>query len=60
MPLQEKVLVEKDLQSNSKAFHLIVDFNQVSFPTLSFPTPEKSVIHDGMNKQLDTVKGKGM
>ena len=34
MQIQEQVLVEKKLQSSSKAFHLTVYFNNVSFPTL--------------------------
>ena len=34
MPLQEQVLVEKDLESNSKASHLTVDFNHAFYPAL--------------------------
>ena len=34
MPLQEQVLAEKDIQVNSKVFHLMLDFNHASFPVL--------------------------
>ena len=70
MPLQEQISMEKDLQSNSKSFHLIVDFNHSSFLTLKKTKAnyyvtynvlsKKSVIYDVINKLLDTKEENGM
>ena len=53
MPLQEHVSVEKDLQLNSKAFHLAADFNHVFSPALE-KAKRNTMLHT-MNNQRDPL-----
>ena len=53
MPLEEPVLVKKDLQSNSKVFHPIVDSSHASFPTIE--KEKRITILRTMNHQINLL-----